>query len=141
MLTVNYFCSKLDENFIMNDDNELQRLLKNLDSIVDEINQVLLSIPSKKQKGISFLSSKSIPILHQEDSSLLLTKINEYKKLRKYTHDNELEVFSLMDIFSSTEDLVKKISEEDEDNVSEYIGRGFFKKFSDISNEVKRLLA
>ncbi|KTD05918.1 hypothetical protein Lgra_2695 [Legionella gratiana] len=113
----------------MNQNNEpLQVLLKKLDSIVDEINQTLLS-------------SKSIPS-NRGELSFVLMKIKKYKELKREHSESshhELEVDSLLDIFSETESLVKKISQED--NVSEYVDKGFFKRFLDISGEVKKLVA
>ena len=108
------------------DNKELRELLKNLSTLVDEINQVLSSTKS--------VSSKRL------ETTIILMKINKYKKLRQElqkSYNNELEVTSLMEIFADTEHLIKEISEGD--SVSEYMDKGFFKKFSDIADEAKRL--
>jgi hypothetical protein len=125
----------------MNRDNhELQILLKNLDSIVDKIKHVLVStnlVPSKNKETPFFLTKSD-----NSDLELILVKINKYKKLRAEIHDSsnrELEVDSLMDIFADTENMVKKLSESS--NVFEYTENGFFDKFSNISHEIKRLVA
>ncbi|KTD11834.1 hypothetical protein Lgra_1292 [Legionella gratiana] len=119
---------------------ELQMLLKNLDSILDEMKQVLVStkpVPSNKKETPYFLTKNE-----NSDVERILVKINKYKKLRKETKDSsnrELEVATLMDIFTNAENLVKNISERKD--VSEYIEKGFFNSFSHISHEIQRLIA
>ncbi|KTC83050.1 hypothetical protein [Legionella cincinnatiensis] len=114
----------------MNNDEEnkkTQTLLTNLDPIVEEINRTLLS-------------SKAIPNKRKE-ISLILMKISTYKNLRK-NHQNsdsvEAEIESLASIFSSTDNILKNISEEE--YISEYLDNGLFQKFNDISSEIKRLV-
>jgi hypothetical protein len=119
---------------------ELQILLRNLDSILDEVKHVLIStkpIASQKKEAPFFLAKVDNP-----DMELLLVKINKYKKLKETTLDSsndELKVDSIKDIFSDTENLIKKISEGA--CVSDYTDKGFFKKIFDISQKIKRLLA
>lgn len=112
----------------MNKDEENRKaeaLLTNLDPIIEEINQTLLS-------------SKSIPNKRNE-ISLMLIKISEYKKLRKNhqkSHNVEMEVQSLASIFSGTENILKKISEGE--GTAEYVDNGLFQKFIDISDRIKQ---
>ncbi|CAM2802820.1 Uncharacterised protein [Legionella steigerwaltii] len=120
---------------------ELQMLLKKLDSIVDEIKHVLVStkfVSSNKKEEQFFLSKK----VDLDAKTRILVKIDKYKKLRAdnpYPHNSELEVTSLMDIFVITENMIKKISEGK--SSSDYADNGFFNRFSDISQKIERLIA
>ncbi|AWN74845.1 hypothetical protein LEAN103870_19325 [Legionella anisa] len=120
---------------------ELQILIEKLDSIVDEMKQVLVStqsVSSNKKKDCFFLSTR----MGLDAKTRIMVKIDKYKKLRADTNhprNSELEVSSLMDIFATTEILVKKISEGKDS--SEYADKGFFNRFSDISHKVERLIA
>ena len=81
------------------DNKKTQALLIQLDPIIEEINQALLS-------------TKPIPNKRNE-ISLILMKINKYKKLRKGHQESEnveLEIKSLSSIFSSTDAILKNIS-------------------------------
>ncbi|KTD59657.1 hypothetical protein Lsai_0568 [Legionella sainthelensi] len=114
----------------MNNDEEnkkTQALLNSLDPLVEEINQALMS-------------SKAIPNKRKE-ISLILMKISTYKNLRKnhQKSDNvKAEIESLASIFSSTDTMLKNISEGE--HISEYLDNGLFQKFNDISDEMKRLV-
>lgn len=124
-----------------NDNHELQLLLIKLDSIVDEIKEVLVStkLVSSNKKETQFFLSK------QEDLDVktrILVKIDKYKKLRAdayYPYISKLEVTSVMDIFAITQNLIKKLSEGR--SSSEHADNGFFDKFSDISQKIERLVA
>lgn len=124
----------------MNADGEFR--LNKLDLIVNKINQELLSIKSSKQKHHTlFFLSETMVYGNHHDITPLLEKINKYKKMRKATsemHNNELMIVYLMDIFSDTQNIIKNLSNEE--NIFEYVDVGFFKRFSEISRQVKRLL-
>lgn len=121
-------------------EDELQRLINNLDSVVDTLRETFLSFqnaPQKKEKSRSFFPS--IPSSHpyQQDISMLLTKINTYKaeKEKKKKPDDEKLVDDLMEILLNTTQLMEKIAE---DRVSG-IDPAFFERLSHITGEVKRL--
>ena len=68
-------------------------------------------------------------------------KIHKYKKLRENTKglsNSEQEVAVLIDIFSNTGNLMKKISEDRK--VGEYVEKGFFNAFSDVSQDIQKLI-
>ncbi|KTD44412.1 hypothetical protein [Legionella parisiensis] len=124
-----------------NANQELQILIEKLDAIVDEIKQVLVStrfVSSIKKEDQFFLSKKT----DLDAKTRILVKIDKYKKLRAdahYPHNSELEVTSLMDIFTITEILIKKLSEGK--SSSEYVDNGFFNSFSDITHKIESLIA
>jgi hypothetical protein len=118
---------------------QLQMLLSDLDSIVERVKQALISTKSTpiKKKETPFFLAK----VDDRDLELLVDRINKYKKLRAephQAHNSELEVSILSDIFSRTESLIKKISEGNK--VSEYVDKGFFQQFTDISERIKTIV-
>lgn len=120
---------------------ELQILIEELDSIVNEMRQVLISTKfvSSNKKEEQFFLLKNVDL---DAKTRILVKIDKYKKLRADSsspHNRVLEVTSLMDIFATTENLIKKLSEGK--SSSEHADNGFFNRFSDISHKIERLIA
>jgi hypothetical protein len=118
---------------------QLHTLLSDLDSIVERIKQALISTKPtlNKMKETPFFLAK----VDNRDLELIVDKINKYKKLREEPHradNNDLEVAYLSDIFARTENLIKEISEGNK--VCEYVDKGFFQQFTDISDTIKTLV-
>ena len=123
----------------MKKNSQNERLVPKLDPIMGEIKHALLKI-SCNCKASPFFSHPRRFRNGSKEAFSILKQIDAYKKLRKSaaSKNSEAEVKNIMNILSNTKKLVNRVSKEA--NAAEYVSVNFFKKFSEISSKVRRLL-